>query len=88
MALPSVTGASIWVVRLGPEANIRLARIRSDIWQGYEDRWDLLATRTRQVPVLLPPWLHQRAQEKRVGLPPGHPWNEALPGPRSWPSLR
>lgn len=60
-------------------AGIRQARIQAVIWKGYEDRWDLLGTPTDEVPVLLPPWLHHRAGEKRVGLPPGHPWNESMP---------
>jgi hypothetical protein len=60
-------------------AAMRLARIRLGIWEGYEDRWDLLPIRTSKVPVLLPGWLRQRAQEKRVGLPTGHPWSQALP---------
>ena len=60
-------------------AGLSQARIELIIWQGYEDRWDLLGTLTSEVGVLLPGWLRQRAQEKRVGLPPGHPWNKALP---------
>jgi hypothetical protein len=60
-------------------AGLSQARIQLIIWQEYEDRWDLLGTPTSEVPVLLPGWLHQRAQEERVGLPPGHPWNKALP---------
>jgi hypothetical protein len=60
-------------------AGLSQARIQLIIWQGYEDRWDLLGTPTSEVPVLLPGWLRQRAQEQRVGLPPGHPWHEALP---------
>jgi hypothetical protein len=62
-------------------AGLSQARIQLVIWQGYEDRWDFLGTPTDAVPVLLPPWLRQRATEDRVGLPPGHPWNESLP---SW----
>jgi hypothetical protein len=60
-------------------AGLSQARIELVIWQGYEDRWDLLGTPTSESPVLLPGWLRQRSQEKRVGLPAGHPWNEALP---------
>ncbi len=59
--------------------SLNMARIQMVVWEGYEDRWDLLDMRTTDVPVLLPSWLRERAQEKRVGLPPGHPWNEALP---------
>ncbi len=60
-------------------AGLSQARIQSIIWQEYEDRWDLLGTPTSEVHVLLPVWLRQRAQEERVGLPPGHPWNDELP---------
>ena len=60
-------------------AGIKLARIRLVVWEGYEDRWDLLDKPTTDAPVLLPRWIRQRAQEERVGLPPGHPWREALP---------
>jgi hypothetical protein len=82
--------AATWIVhqdwRFDPSAPegtrnapISQARIRLDIWRGYEDRWDLLGSPTSEVPVLLPGWLRQQSQEKRVGLPAGHPWNEALP---------
>lgn len=82
--------AATWVVhqdwRTDPSAppgtrnaGIRLARIRLSIWEGYENRWDLLGAPTSEVRVRLPEWIRQRAQEPRVGLPPGHPWNEALP---------
>jgi hypothetical protein len=60
-------------------AGLSQARIQLIIWQDYEDRWDLLGTPTSDVPVLLPQWLRQRAHEQRVGLPPGHPWNQAMP---------
>jgi hypothetical protein len=55
------------------------ARVREAVWAGYEDRWDLLAMPTTEVPVLLPGWLRTRALEERVGLPSGHPWATALP---------
>ena len=60
-------------------AGLNQARIQLIIWQGYEDRWDLLDTPTSDVPILLPGRLRQQAQEERVGLPPGHPWNKTLP---------
>jgi hypothetical protein len=82
--------AATWVVhenwRTDPSApkgkrnaGIGQARIQLIIWQGYENCWDLLGTPTSEVQVRLPGWIRQRAQESRVGLPPGHPWNEALP---------
>ena len=55
------------------------ARIRLSIWERYENCWDLLGTPTSEVQVRLPDWIRQRAQEQRVGLPPGHPWGEMLP---------
>jgi hypothetical protein len=55
------------------------ARIRWDVWRGYEDRWDLLGTPTTKVPVLLPSELRGLALGSRVGLPPDHPWNDHLP---------
>lgn len=60
-------------------ADLSQARIEMAIWQGYEDRWDLLEAATSAVPVLLPAWLREQAQESRAGLPPDHPWNQALP---------
>jgi hypothetical protein len=60
-------------------AGVSQARIELVIWQGYEDRWDLLGTSTGKVPVLLPAWLRGLVMDDRVGLPPGHPWNESLP---------
>ena len=60
-------------------AGLCQARIELVIWQGYKDRWDLLGTPTSEVPVLVPAWLRQRVMEDRVGLPPGHPWNDSLP---------
>ncbi len=59
--------------------DLALARINATVWRGYEDRWDLLGTPTSDVPVLLPSWIRSRSKEERVGLPPGHPWNESLP---------
>lgn len=82
--------AATWVVhqnwRTDPSApkgkrnaSMSQARIQLIIWQGYENCWDLLGMPTSEVQVRLPDWIRQRAQEPRVGLPPGHPWNEALP---------
>ncbi|WP_198675831.1 hypothetical protein [Kribbella monticola] len=58
---------------------ISQARVNEEVWAGYEDRWDLLETPTSSVPVLFPAWVRERALLDRVGLPPDHPWNEALP---------
>jgi hypothetical protein len=55
------------------------ARVGTDIVADYEDRWDLLGTKTNQVPVMLPPWYRELAADPRVGLPPEHPWKDELP---------
>jgi hypothetical protein len=60
-------------------ADLDQARIRWTVWRGYEDRWDLLGMPTPEVAVLLPPPLRGLALGERVGLPPGHPWNDHLP---------
>ena len=60
-------------------AGISQARIQLIIWHGYENCWDLLGTLTSNIQVQKPGWTRQRAQDARVGLPPGHPWHEALP---------
>jgi len=62
-------------------ASLNQARIRWTIWQGYQDRWDLLGTPTSKVPVLLPAWTRALALDERVGLPEDHPWRKSLP---SW----
>jgi hypothetical protein len=58
---------------------LSLARIALDVWQGYQDCWDLLGTPTSEVKVRLPHGFRELAKGKRVGLPPGHPWNKVLP---------
>jgi hypothetical protein len=58
---------------------ISLANVGELPFIRYEDRWDLLDTPTDEVPVLLSAWCRQMALEKRVGLPPDHPWREHLP---------
>lgn len=60
-------------------ADLTRARIALDVWRDYEDCWDQLGTPTDEVKVRLPPNFRQLALERRVGLPAGHPWNEALP---------
>ena len=60
-------------------ADLSRARISLDVWQGYEGCWDLLGTPTSEVKVRLPRKFRELAQGERVGLPPGHPWNEVLP---------
>lgn len=61
--------------------NTPVAQVRAQAWvfEGYEDRWDLLGVPGEAAPVLLPPRFHQLAAGSRVGLPPSHPWREELP---------
>ncbi|MCQ9163930.1 hypothetical protein [Arthrobacter sp. STN4] len=63
-------------------APIDRARVPIDVWERYENRWDLLERSAYETDVLLPPHFHALAQLDRVGLPPGHPWATTLP---SWP---
>lgn len=60
-------------------ATLDMARIYEPVFERYLDRWDLLQHSTAKAPILLPPAFHALALEKRVGLPPGHPWNSELP---------
>jgi hypothetical protein len=55
------------------------ARVDETVFEGYEERWDLLELLTGEVPILLPSWCRERSLEDRVGLPPGHPWTGNLP---------
>jgi hypothetical protein len=58
------------------------ARVSEDVWLRYESRWDLLDGPTNTIPILLPPSL--RTDQKRVGLPPDHPWRQRVPRTGSW----
>jgi hypothetical protein len=60
-------------------AGLNRARIPLFVWEGYEDCWDQLGKPTSKVKVRLPSKFRELAQEERVGLPPGHPWNDTLP---------
>ena len=82
--------AAAWIVHMNwltnPDAPpgsrnapVDRARVKAEVFAGYEDRWDLLDRSTAEAPVLLPQWLRERCQEKRVGLPPNHPWTAGLP---------
>jgi hypothetical protein len=58
------------------------ARVWETVWLDYESRWDLLDGPTDSVPVLLPSSL--RADQRRVGLPPDHPWIQKVPKTGNW----
>jgi hypothetical protein len=60
-------------------APVDQARCQDWVFKGYEQRWDLLAIPTSEVPVLLPSRVHELARTERVGLPADHPWRVALP---------
>lgn len=86
-------GAATWIThqnwRTDPSvppgqrnASLAQARVSVGTWLGYEDRWDLLPEPTTAVPVLLPAEMKALAADARVGLPPQHPWQLALP---AWP---
>ncbi|WP_109470927.1 hypothetical protein [Ornithinimicrobium cavernae] len=75
-----------WLKTPGIEAGKRNApvsqsRVSRAIFDGYEDRWDLLMVDEQEAPVLLPAGYRDLALEDRVGLPPGHGWRDSLPDP-------
>jgi len=82
--------AATWIVHqewlTDPEAPLgkrntplSYARVPAAVFEGYENRWDLLTGSAFEAPVLLGPQLRNWAQDQRIGLPPEHPWNENLP---------
>ncbi|WP_224769240.1 hypothetical protein [Nocardioides ochotonae] len=58
---------------------IKNARVYRWVFEGYEDRWDLLEAPADKAPVLLPAEFREYALDARVGLPHDHPWNDRLP---------
>jgi len=62
-------------------AGVERARVKGEVFAGYEGRWNQLMTPTTEVPILLPPNYHRLALAPRVGLPPNHPWRDDIPGP-------
>ena len=73
-----------WLTEPGVPAGQRNAsldqtRVQAVTLTGYQNRWDLLAAAATAAPVLLPPRFRTYAEDRRVGLPPGHPWNTSLP---------
>jgi hypothetical protein len=82
--------AGVWIVHQNwltdPNAkpgtrNTSIGRARASqfVFEGYEDRWDFLKSNASEAPVLLPIEYKSLSQDSRVGLPPGHPWQTALP---------
>jgi hypothetical protein len=64
-------------------AGIESARIGSEVWDRYADRWDLLDEPAADAPVMLPLWVHDGIEMEGVGLPPDHPWHHGRPGSSS-----
>jgi hypothetical protein len=60
-------------------AGIDKTRVQAPVFEGYENRWDLLLGSTADAPVMLPSEFRSLALGKRVGLPPEHPWLRDLP---------
>jgi hypothetical protein len=60
-------------------AGIESARIGSEVWDRYADRWDLLDEPAASAPVMLPAWMRDRIETAGVGLPPEHPWHDNVP---------
>ncbi len=77
---PSQRGCRIPIDRvLRLDTPVERARVNVEVWAGYENRWDLMGESAYVAPVLLPGWVRELAQDKRVGLPPGHTWETELP---------
>lgn len=60
-------------------AGIESARIGSEVWERYADRWDFLDAPAVEAPVLLPAGIRDRIDWPGVGLPEGHPWHAGIP---------
>ena len=80
----STNGGQVMLTEPGVPAGQRntgldQARVEAEQVQGYENRWDLLASSATACPVLPPRGFRVLALEDRVGLPPRHPWNDTLP---------
>jgi hypothetical protein len=60
------------------------ARAGVEVWNDYEERWELLRERGDEVPVFLPSWMREASLLDRIGLPPEHPWRGAMPAEGMW----
>lgn len=69
----------ILAVQSSAERHIESARIGSEVWDRYADRWDLLDEPAEAAPVMLPAWMRDRIETAGVGLPPDHPWHVEIP---------
>lgn len=45
-----------------------------DLWERYEEAWELLDQSAREVEVRLPAWVRDVMDEPRIGFPDWHPW--------------
>jgi len=57
-------------------APITQARIGIDVWDRYEERWDLLDHSAYDAPVLLPGWIMDKIDEPRIAFPEAHRWRQ------------
>ena len=57
-------------------APITQARIGIDVWDRYEERWDLLDHSAYDAPVLLPDWIMDKIDEPRIAFPEAHRWRQ------------
>lgn len=60
---------------VGPDRS----RVEVQVFERYEDRWDLLCASAHEAAVLLLPGFWSLAQDRSVGLPADHPWRTRLP---------
>lgn len=63
-------------------APITQARIGIDVWDRYEDRWDLLDHSAYDAPVLLPDWIIDKIDEPRIAFREAHRWRQGGMPPR------
>lgn len=60
-------------------APVERSRVYLWVFEGYENRWDLLFIDESDAPVFLPSHYRELAASTRVGLPDGHAWKDMLP---------
>jgi len=55
-----------------------------DLWEGYEEAWDLLDQPTGEAQVRLPEWVRRMIDEPRIEFPDWHPWRGPTGVPANW----
>lgn len=92
-----VVAATTWVAHMAwlndpsvsagkRNAGIEAARMSTDLWEAYRERWEAIRELPSILPVLVPMWLRDALERSDIGLPDGHPWHDrtripAWPGP-------